>query len=101
MLFILEFFEKWTLLCQQQPLLWSKSTCSHKSFIITVLIQKCGTEEEGLEYLTLCMAAGRQRVDTQLGGDRESMSEGLKALSSDVHWKLEHLHASRMNTAYR
>ena len=32
---------------------------------------------------------------------RESRSEDLKALSSDVHWKLEHLHASRMNTAYR
>ena len=47
------------------------------------------------------MAAGRQRVDIQLGGGRESRSEDLKALSSDVHWKLEHLHASRMNTAYR
>ena len=31
-------------------------------------IQKCDTEGEGLEDLTTCMAAGRQRVDTQLGG---------------------------------
>ena len=31
-------------------------------------IQKCDTEGEGLKYLTTCMAAGRQRVDTQLGG---------------------------------
>ena len=46
------------------------------------------------------MAAGRQRVDTQLGGGgRESRDEDLEALSSDVHWKLEHLQ-SRMNTAY-
>ena len=63
------------------------------------IIQK---EGGGLEYLTTCMAASRQRVDTLLGGGgRESRSEDLKALSSDVHWKLEHLHASRMNTAYR
>ena len=60
------------------------------------IIRKCDTEGEGLEYLTTCMAAGRQRVDTQ-GGDR---GEDLKALSFDVHWKLEHLQ-SRMNTAYR
>ena len=40
------------------------------------------------------MAAGRQRVDTR-GGDR---GEDLEALSSDVHWKLEHLQ-SRINTA--
>ena len=47
------------------------------------------------------MAAGRQRVDTQLGGGgRESGGEDLEALSSHVHWKLEHLQ-SRMNTAYR
>ena len=46
------------------------------------------------------MAAGRQRVDTQLGGGRESRGDDLEALSSDVHWKLEHLQ-SRMNTAYR
>ena len=48
-----------------------------------------------------CMAAGRQRVDTQLGegGGRESGGEDLEALSSNVHWKLEHLQ-SRMNTAY-
>ena len=32
------------------------------------IIQKCDTEGEGLEYLTTCLAAGRQRVDTQLGG---------------------------------
>ena len=35
------------------------------------IIRKCDTEEEGLEYLTTCMAAGRQRVDTQLGGQGE------------------------------
>ena len=64
------------------------------------IIRKSDTEGEGLKYLTTCMAAGRQRVDTQLGGGRESRSEDLKALSSDVHWKLEHLHASRKNTAY-
>ena len=51
------------------------------------------------------MAAGRPRVDTQLGGGgggggRESRSEDLEALSFNVHWKLEHLQ-SRMNTAYR
>ena len=49
------------------------------------------------------MAAGRQRVDIQLGdegGGRESGGEDLEALSSNVHWKLEHLQ-SRMNTAYR
>ena len=48
------------------------------------------------------MTAGRQRVDTQLGGgagDGESRSEDLEALSFDVHWKLEHLQ-SRMNIAY-
>ena len=52
------------------------------------------------------MAAGRQRVDTQLGGGgggggggRESGGEDLEGLSSNVHWKLEHLQ-SRMNTAY-
>ena len=48
------------------------------------------------------MAAGRQRVDTQLGGGgrgRESGGEDLEALSSNFHWKLEHLQ-SRMNTAY-
>ena len=61
------------------------------------IIRKCDTEGEGLKTH---MAAGRQRVDTQLGGGRESRSENHKALSSDVHWKLEHLHASRMNTAY-
>ena len=61
------------------------------------IIQK---EGGGLEYLTTCMAASRQRVDTQLGGGRESRSEDLKALSSDVHWKLEHLHAKQVNTAY-
>ena len=61
-------------------------------------IQKCDTEGE---YLTTCMVAGRQRVDTQLGGGgRESRSEDLEALSFNVHWKLEHLQ-SRMNTAYR
>ena len=65
-------------------------------------MQKCDTEGEGLEDLTTCMAAGRQRVDTQLGegGGRESGGEDLEALSSNVHWKLEHLQ-SRMNTAYR
>ena len=31
------------------------------------IIRKCDTEEEGLEYLTTHTAAGRQRVDTQLG----------------------------------
>ena len=69
-------------------------------------IRKFDTEGEGLEYLTTCMAAGRQRVDTQLGeggggggGGRESSSEDLEALSFNVHWKLEHLQ-SRMNTAY-
>ena len=62
-------------------------------------IQKCDTEGE---YLTACMAAGRQRVDTQLGGGgggRESRGEDLEAFSSYVHWKLEHLQ-SKMNTAY-
>ena len=64
-------------------------------------IRKCDTEGEGLEYLTTCMAAGRQRVDTRGGGGggRESRSEDLEALSFNVHWKLEHLQ-SRMNTAY-
>ena len=65
------------------------------------IIRKCDIEGEGLEYLTTCMATGRERVDTQLGEGQGSRSEDLKAPSSDVHWKLEHLHASRMNTAYR
>ena len=47
------------------------------------------------------MAAGRQRVDTQFGGGGGGgcRGEDLEALSSDVHWKLEHLQ-SRMNIAY-
>ena len=61
--------------------------------------QKCDTEGE---YLTTCMAAGRQRVDTRGGGGggggRKSRSEALETLSSDVYWKLEHWQR-RMNTA--
>ena len=47
------------------------------------------------------MAAGRQRGRHTVGGGerRESRSEDLEVLSSDFHWKLEHLQ-SRMNTAY-
>ena len=65
-------------------------------------IRKCDTEGEGL---TTCLAAGRQRVDTRKGGGRGGEGGGgdrgadLEALSSDVHWKLEHLQ-SRINTAY-
>ena len=52
----------------------SNHSCEVSPHVLTSLshhncsIRKCDTEGEGLEYLTTCMAAGRQRVDTQLGG---------------------------------
>ena len=67
--------------------------CKYKS--LTIVLKG----REGMEDLTTCMATGRQRVDTQLGG-RESRSEDLEALSFNVHCKLEHSQ-SRRNTAYR
>ena len=43
------------------------------------------------------MHGSRQTDGRYTRGDR---GEDLEALSSDVHWKVEHLQ-SRMNTAYR
>ena len=41
-------------------------------------IRKCDTEGEGLEYLTTCMAAGRQRVDTRGGGGGGAGRAGVR-----------------------
>ena len=43
------------------------------------------TEGEGPEDMTTCMAAGRQRVDTQMGG----LLRDLEALFSKVHPRIE------------
>ena len=67
---MLEFFEKWTLLSTATTLVKLVHMFS-QVFHHKCSIRKCDTEEEGLKYLTTCMAAGRQRVDTQLGRQGE------------------------------